>query len=143
MDQSYWKVPDLAVEARAPHIRHCKRCSYGTKFRSRSLRACAAGALLEFLLHGVQVAFYPERGGVARGMPTAHAAAPLAAEIAGDDLPPVWPDPEGTVRGETLEPRRELPESIRSSTSSWRWSTPSGSGAPASGSWPSSTSRRG
>ncbi len=62
------------------------------------------GALLEFLLHGVQVAFYPERGGVTRGMPTAHAAAPLAEEIGGDDLPPVWPDPEGTVRGETLEP---------------------------------------
>ena len=61
-------------------------------------------ALLDFILHGAPVAFYPERGGVARGMPTAYAAAPLAEEIGDDDLPPVWPDPEGTVRGESLEP---------------------------------------
>jgi hypothetical protein len=60
--------------------------------------------LLDFILHGVRPAFFPERGGVTRGMPTAHAAPPLCEEIMGDDLPPVWPDPEGTVRGETLEP---------------------------------------
>jgi hypothetical protein len=61
-------------------------------------------ALLDFILHGVPVAFYPERGGVTRGMPTAYAAPPLAEQIGGDDLPPVWPDPDGTVRGESLEP---------------------------------------
>ena len=60
--------------------------------------------ILEFLLHGVRFAFFAERGSVTRGMPTAHAAPPLSDEIAGDDLPPVWPDPEGKVRGETLEP---------------------------------------
>ena len=37
-------------------------------------------------------------------MVTAHAAPPIVDEIAGDDLPPVWPDPEGEVRGETLKP---------------------------------------
>lgn len=61
-------------------------------------------ALLDFILHGVRAAFFPKRGSVTRGMPTAHAALPLSEEIVGDDLPPVWPDPEGTVRGETLEP---------------------------------------
>jgi DNA-binding Lrp family transcriptional regulator len=62
-------------------------------------------ALLEFLIHGLKYAFPPDRGGVTRGMPTAHAAAPLAAKIeAGDDLPPVWPDPQGTVRGEAIAP---------------------------------------
>ena len=60
--------------------------------------------ILEFLLHGVRFAFFAERGSVTRGMPTAYAAPPLSDEIAGDDLPPVWPDPEGKVRGETLEP---------------------------------------
>jgi len=60
--------------------------------------------ILEFLLHGVRFAFFAERGSVTRGMPTAHAAPPLSDEIAGDDLPPVWPDPEGNVRGETLVP---------------------------------------
>ncbi|MCC7172374.1 MAG: hypothetical protein IT459_18150 [Planctomycetes bacterium] len=38
-------------------------------------------------------------------MLTAHAAAPLRDLIdAGTDPPPVWPDPEGTDRGEALEP---------------------------------------
>jgi DNA-binding Lrp family transcriptional regulator len=42
-------------------------------------------ALLELLIHGVKYVF--------------------AVEIeAGDDPPPVWPDPEGTVRGEELKP---------------------------------------
>jgi DNA-binding MarR family transcriptional regulator len=62
-------------------------------------------ALLELLIHGVKYVFAVERGGMTRGLPTAHAAPPLAAEIeAGDDPPPVWPDPEGTVRGEELKP---------------------------------------
>ena len=61
-------------------------------------------ALLEFILHGARYAFYPERGEVTRGVVTAHAAPPMVDEIAGDDLPPVWPDPEGEVRGETLKP---------------------------------------
>jgi len=56
-------------------------------------------ALLEFILHGVRYAFYPERGAVTRGVPTAYAAPPLEQEIASDDVPPVWPDPDGTVRG--------------------------------------------
>jgi hypothetical protein len=71
-------------------------------------------ALLEFILHGVRYAFYPERGSVTRGVPTAHAAPPIVEEIAGDDLPPVWPDPEGTARGESLAPlHRMVPQVVR------------------------------
>lgn len=62
-------------------------------------------ALLEFLIHGVKYVFGAERGGVTRGIPTAHAAPPLVSEInSGTDLPPVWPDAEGTVRGEEFKP---------------------------------------
>ncbi len=63
-----------------------------------------ARALLEFIVHGVRYAFAPERGSMTRGVPTAHAAPPLDGEIAGDDVPPVWPDPDGSVRGETFVP---------------------------------------
>jgi DNA-binding transcriptional MocR family regulator len=71
-------------------------------------------ALLELILHGARAAFFPERGAVTRGMPTAHAAPPLSEEIVGDDLPPVWPDPEGTMRGETLQPLyRTAPSAAR------------------------------
>lgn len=62
-------------------------------------------ALEEFLLHGVRYAFYPERGALLPGMPTAHAAPPLSAEILADDEPPpVWPDAQGSARGYALQP---------------------------------------
>lgn len=62
-------------------------------------------AVEEFLLHGVKYAFPALRGEATRGMPTAYAAFPLSTAIAADgDLPPVWPDARGEVRGQTLEP---------------------------------------
>jgi hypothetical protein len=62
-------------------------------------------ALIEFLVHGVRYAFAPQRGGITRGVPTAHGAAPLVDELLADgELPPVWPDAGGKVRGEALSP---------------------------------------
>ena len=62
-------------------------------------------ALLEFLVHGVRYAFAPQRGGITRGVPTAHGASPLAEELLSDgELPPVWPDAAGKIRGEALSP---------------------------------------
>lgn len=61
--------------------------------------------LEDFLLHGIQYVFVPERGGLNRGMPTAYASAPMDAWfVADNEPPPVWPDPEGTVRGESFSP---------------------------------------
>lgn len=73
-------------------------------------------ALEELLVHGVKYVFAAERGAVTRGIPTAHAAPALAGEfVADEELPPVWPDPEGTVRGETLEPLYpSVPHAVRS-----------------------------
>lgn len=62
-------------------------------------------AVEEFLIHGVKYAFPARRGEATRGMPTAYAAAPLHQKIGeSGELPPVWPDAEGEVRGLTLEP---------------------------------------
>lgn len=59
----------------------------------------------DFLLHGIQYVFVPERGAINRGMPTAYASAPMDSLIvANDEPPPVWPDPEGEVRGESFSP---------------------------------------
>lgn len=61
--------------------------------------------LLEFLVHGAKYAFPAVRGPVTRGHPTGRAAPVLRDRIVGGgDLPPVWPDPEGTTRGESLYP---------------------------------------
>src|SRR6516164_3006168 len=77
--------------------------------RSRLIDAQSSRPLLkaveEFLIHGVKYAFPVERGEPTRGVPTAYAAPPLSDQISGGgDLPPVWPDAEGKVRGITLEP---------------------------------------
>lgn len=62
-------------------------------------------AVEEFLVHGVKYAFPPQRGEVTRGMPTAYAAPPLSSMIVqGDDMAPVWPDPDGEVRGVEFVP---------------------------------------
>lgn len=69
-------------------------------------------ALEEFILHGLKYSFPAQWGTVTRGIPTGHAAPPLAKEISStDDLPPVWPDPNGKVRGYELKPLyRTVPE---------------------------------
>jgi hypothetical protein len=64
-----------------------------------------AVALREFLIHGAKYAFPAQLGPMGRGIPTAHAAAPLKDELAATDEPgPVWPHREGTTRGYSLEP---------------------------------------
>jgi len=71
----------------------------------RDSRQVNRRALLEFLVHGVKYVFPAVRGRTTRGIPTAHAAPPLAKQIvAAGELPPVWPDPHGSVRGETFMP---------------------------------------
>ncbi len=71
----------------------------------------------EFLVHGVKYAFPSRRGEVTRGMATAHAAPPLRGQIVDGDLPPVWPDAQGDVRGVTLEPlHKTAPMAARKDT---------------------------
>lgn len=62
--------------------------------------------LLAFLEHGVPIAFHTSPGKLVRGVPTAHSAPPLVGRIAASssELPLVWPDAEGTVRGRRVEP---------------------------------------
>jgi hypothetical protein len=61
--------------------------------------------LEEFLTHGIRYVYTPERGEITRGMPTVYAAPPLSNMIVSqNDPPPVWPDPEGNVRGQAFSP---------------------------------------
>lgn len=62
-------------------------------------------ALRNFLVHGVPHAFPARPKEVTRGMPTAWAAPAFSNKFsATDQLPPVWPDPEGKVQGASVEP---------------------------------------
>lgn len=58
---------------------------------------------VNFLEHGVPYVFAGALGKVVRGVPTAHAAAPLCTHISAGSVV-VWPDPKGTARGESLVP---------------------------------------
>jgi hypothetical protein len=117
MPGSAWTQPDLArsLHVSASEVNHgLKRltaCHLYNPRERRVVRAC----LQEFLVSGLRYVFPAKRGGIARGLPTAHAASPLNAHFAKTDAPPpVWPDPEGTVRGEMLEPLyRSAPKAAR------------------------------
>lgn len=62
-------------------------------------------SLQEFLVHGVKYAYPPDRGQLTRGIPTCYAAPPLNSLIVqSDEPPPVWPDPDGAVRGYGFTP---------------------------------------
>jgi hypothetical protein len=62
-------------------------------------------ALKEFVLHGARYAFPATLGATTRGMPTGYAAAPLSSMLSQpEELPPVWPDPQGTRRGVAFYP---------------------------------------
>lgn len=72
--------------------------------------------LEEFLVHGLRYVFVAEIGRLTRGIPTAYAAPPLDKHFPESaEPPPVWPDPEGTVRGLAFSPLYKLaPQAARS-----------------------------
>jgi len=73
-------------------------------------------ALLELLVHGVKYIFPPEKGQLTRGLPTSYAAPPLnSLLVQSDEPPPVWPTPEGGVRGYQFSPLyRSVPRAAAS-----------------------------
>lgn len=84
----------------------------GDVFRDLAKRKDSVGkplvvreALKQFVMQGACYAFPAMRGGATRGMPTSHAAPPLKDKIVQPgELPPVWPDKNGVVRGMTFHP---------------------------------------
>jgi DNA-binding Lrp family transcriptional regulator len=62
-------------------------------------------SLRNFLIHGVPYVFPARPGELTRGLPTAWAAPALSDKIdASGQVPPVWPDPDGTVQGSSIRP---------------------------------------
>ena len=71
----------------------------------RRRRRVPLAAAEEFLVHAVKYMFAAHMGTETRGIAAAWAAEPLVSALAPTgELPPVWPDPAGTVRGLALEP---------------------------------------
>jgi hypothetical protein len=112
-----WSYPSLAhaVGMSASEVHGAIRRAADSGLMNLSTKRPNRQALLEFLVHGLRYVFPAERGGITRGLPTAHAAPPLKDRIApGGEAPPVWPDPQGEVRGEELRPLyRSVPAAAR------------------------------
>lgn len=65
-------------------------------------------AVRNFVLHGAPYCYPPVRGEITIGFPTAYAVPPLKEMVLfADEMPPVWPHPEGTTRGAALLPLYE------------------------------------
>jgi hypothetical protein len=113
---SRWSYNSLANElAMSPAEVHAgiKRC-IAAKLFDQHRKVPIKSALQEFLAHGIKYAFPPDRGTLVRGIPTGFAAPPLNQRIAqSSDNPPVWPDPEGKVKGYSFSPLyKSVPKAV-------------------------------
>lgn len=62
-------------------------------------------ALRDFVVFGARYSFPTVMGGTTRGMLTSYAAPPLAGLVTlPNEMPPVWPDSKGSVRGIAFQP---------------------------------------
>jgi hypothetical protein len=107
LDSSEWSYPALSHELSmsASEVHAGVKRAVAAKLMDMHRKKPVKSNLLEFLLHGVKYAYPPDRGGITRGMPTGYAALPLRELIVqSDEPPPVWPDPEGQMRGYEFSP---------------------------------------
>jgi len=102
---SSWFMKDLAHELgiSASEVSESLNRSAIAGLISKDKRHLMKSSLLEFLLHGLRYVYPQYPGARVRGIPTAHAAPPLASEIRSSE-PYVWPYGEGTMRGASIEP---------------------------------------
>jgi hypothetical protein len=84
-------------------LNRCKES--GLLYWSDQEKRVNRSALLDFLAYGMRHVFPPRKGALVRGLPTAAAAEPLKMHFLDDgEPPPVWPFPEGPVRGLSFSP---------------------------------------
>jgi hypothetical protein len=102
-----WTVRSLAEELYLPPAtvqRALERLAVVRLFDA-GRRRVNVGASEELFIHALRFIVPSVVGGETRGLPTAWAVPPLAEHLAGNgELPPVWPDPLGEVRGLELQP---------------------------------------
>jgi len=106
-DGSEWSYPALSHELSmsSSEVHAGVKRAAAARLMDMQRKIPVKSNLLEFLIHGVKYAYPPDRGGLARGIPTGYAAPPLKTLIIQlDEPPPVWPDPEGPVRGYEFSP---------------------------------------
>lgn len=104
------EAPEATYEALQRDLHVSKSTAHGSVRRLQAAgllrpesRTINRLALLEFLEHGLRYAFPAAVGAPERGVPTAHAAKPLATELDAEDAV-VWPSEHGNVLGGAIAP---------------------------------------
>ena len=113
-----WMMKDLSIELgiSASEISESLNRSAIAGLIAKDKKRLMRLSILDFLEHGLRYVYPQLPGARVRGMPTAHAAAPLNQNIVSNE-PYVWPYGEGTVRGESIEPLHpKLPEACLKDT---------------------------
>jgi len=106
-DGSEWSYQALSYELSmsASEVHSGVKRAVAAKLMDMHRKIPLKSNLLEFLIHGVKYAYPPDHGGITRGIATSYAALPLKKFITQpDEPPPVWPDPEGPIRGYEFSP---------------------------------------
>lgn len=107
LHNSPWRHIDLANELKISpsEVSMALERARGVGFLDSEKRIVQRHLLLEFLIHGLKYVFPAELGPMVRGVPTMHSAAPLSRQIVSDsDDQFVWPDDDGTMRGQSITP---------------------------------------
>ena len=106
MRGEHWRISDLAATLyiSQSEISQALVANWQAGLLDDSKRVVHKRSFVEFLLHGVKYVYHQRPGPITRGMPTAHSAPPLSQMVsAGGDIY-VWPDVEGSARGQRIEP---------------------------------------
>ncbi len=86
-------------------LQRCYEVGLAKPDRVSSLPRVNAGALSEFIIHGLRYVFPVRPAELTRGVPTAWAAPALQGLlVSAEATPPVWPDARGAVKGQSIAP---------------------------------------
>jgi hypothetical protein len=105
MDNNSWMMKELSHELQisASEISESLNRSMLAGLISGDKKKLMKMALLEFLQYGLKYVYPQHPWSLVRGIPTAYSAPPLSDLIASQEAV-VWPNPEGKVRGQAIEP---------------------------------------
>ncbi len=104
--QQPWKYADAAgkLNISQSEVAEALHRNLQARLVDPSKKKVHRAALMEFLVHGLKYVFPAQPGAIVRGIPTAHAARPMAEHIVAEEDIFVWPSPIGNLRGQAVLP---------------------------------------
>jgi len=96
-------------------LQRCLEVGLVRKDRRTGVPRANAGALFNFIVHGVRYVFPAKPGEITRGIATTFAAPVLEGQLySSGELPMVWPDARGNSKGQAIEPLfKSVPFAVR------------------------------